>query len=65
MTIQSHIELFQTALNEKIIVYLPNGSGKTFIAALLIKEKSNKVTKPLDLGGKKTVFIVPTVVLAI
>jgi replicative superfamily II helicase len=42
------------------------GSGKTFIAALLIKEKSHdEVTKPLDSGGKRTVFLVPTVVLAI
>lgn len=62
----SQIELFQAALDENIIVYLPTGSGKTFIAALLIKEKSHdEVTKPLDSGGKRTVFLVPTVVLAI
>ena len=59
------IELFQAALDENIIVYLPTGSGKTFIAALLIKEKSHEVSKPLDSGGKRTVFLVPTVVLAI
>ncbi len=59
------IELFQAALEENIIVYLPTGSGKTFIAALLIKEMSGDVTKPLDSGGKRTVFLVPTIVLAI
>ena len=59
------IELFQAALDENIIVYLPTGSGKTFIAALLIKEKYHEVSKPLDSGGKRTVFLVPTVVLAI
>ncbi|XP_057378262.1 endoribonuclease Dicer-like [Daphnia carinata] len=59
------VELFQAALDENIIVYLPTGSGKTFIAALLIKEKTHEVTKPLDLGGKRTVFLVPTIVLAI
>ncbi|KZS04781.1 Uncharacterized protein APZ42_032147 [Daphnia magna] len=59
------VELFQAALEENIIVYLPTGSGKTFIAALLIKEKTHEVTKPLDLGGKRTVFLVPTIVLAI
>ncbi|KAI9553581.1 hypothetical protein GHT06_021502 [Daphnia sinensis] len=33
--------------------------------SLLIKEKTHEVTKPLDLGGKRTVFLVPTIVLAI
>jgi endoribonuclease Dicer len=61
----SQIELFQAALDENIIVYLPTGSGKTFIAALLIKEKSHEVTKPLDSGGKRTVLLVPTSMLAI
>ncbi|XP_046636603.1 endoribonuclease Dicer-like [Daphnia pulicaria] len=59
------IELFQAALDENIIVYLPTGSGKTYIAALLIKEKSHEVTKSLSAGGKRTVFLVPTIVLAI
>jgi endoribonuclease Dicer len=44
---------------------LPTGSGKTYIAALLIKEKSHEVTKSLSAGGKRTVFLVPTIVLAI
>ncbi|KAK4025948.1 hypothetical protein OUZ56_014980 [Daphnia magna] len=59
------VELFQAALDDNIIVYLPTGSGKTLIAALLINEKSNEVTKSLNAGGRRTVFLVPTIVLAI
>ncbi|XP_059352941.1 endoribonuclease Dicer-like [Daphnia carinata] len=59
------IELFQAALDDNIIVYLPTGSGKTLIAALLINEKSKEVTKSLHAGGRRTVFLVPTIVLAI
>ena len=59
------VELLQAALDNDIIVYLPTGSGKTFIAALLIKEKSSEVTPSLATKGRRTVFLVPTVVLAI
>lgn len=59
------MELFEAALGENIIAYLPTGSRKTYIAALLIKEKVHEVTKPLDLGGKRTVFLVPIILLAI
>lgn len=59
------VEFLQAALDNDIIVYLPTGSGKTFIAALLIKEKSSEVTPSLASGGRRTVFLVPTVVLAI
>ena len=59
------VELLQAALDNDIIVYLPTGSGKTFIAALLIKEKSSEVTPSLAMKGRRTVFLVPTVVLAI
>ena len=57
--------MFQNALVEDTIIYLPTGSGKTFIAVLLIKAKTHEVLLPLSNGGKRTVFLVPTVVLAI
>ena len=58
------VELLQAALASNIIVYLPTGSGKTFIAAALIKEKSNEIIGSLESGSKRSVFLVPTVVLA-
>jgi endoribonuclease Dicer len=58
------VELFRRAQKENIIVYLPTGSGKTFIAALLIQENRYETTKPLNNGGRRTIFLVPTVVLA-
>lgn len=57
------VDLFRKSCKENIIVYLPTGSGKTFIAALLIKEYASAMQKPLSHGGKRTVFLVPTVVL--
>jgi len=45
--------MLQAALKENIIVYLPTGSGKTFIAAMLINELSGDVCKPLVDGGKR------------
>lgn len=59
------VELFRCALEQNTIVYLPTGSGKTFIAAMLIKEKGDETTGSIHQGGKRTVFLVPTVALAI
>jgi endoribonuclease Dicer len=58
------VELFNRAQKENIIAYLPTGTGKTFIAALLIQENNYETTKPLSNGGRRTVFLAPTVVLA-
>ena len=47
------VELFNKALVKNSIVYLGTGAGKTFIAAMMIKEKMAAVLHE----NKKTVFI--------
>lgn len=59
------VELFEIARKENIIVYLPTGAGKTYIAIMLIKELSADIQKSYDEGGKHTVFIVNTLPLVI
>ena len=51
----------EQAKSENLIVCLPTGSGKTFIAVLLIKELSF-ATSHLSFaqGGKRAVFLVKT-----
>ncbi|XP_057325041.1 endoribonuclease Dicer [Microplitis mediator] len=57
------IDLFEKTLTGNRIVYLPTGSGKTYIAVMLIKHMSGDVRSPWISGGKRTVFIVNTVAL--
>uniref|UniRef100_A0A1B6DNE2 Uncharacterized protein n=1 Tax=Clastoptera arizonana TaxID=38151 RepID=A0A1B6DNE2_9HEMI len=60
------IELLELALKQNTIMYLPTGSGKTFIATLLIKELSkqqNCFEKSFSEGGKLSFFLVNTVPL--
>ncbi|CAK9806078.1 Endoribonuclease Dicer [Anthophora quadrimaculata] len=57
------IDLFERALKENVIVYLPTGTGKTFIATMLIKELSADIRKPYNEGGKHTMFLVNKVPL--
>jgi endoribonuclease Dicer len=45
-------------------VALPTGSGKTLIAAMLIRKSRSETSKPLAEGGRRTVFLVPTIILA-
>ncbi|KAK9308230.1 hypothetical protein QLX08_001702 [Tetragonisca angustula] len=59
------VELYEIACKENIIVYLPTGAGKTFIAVMLIKKLSADIQKSYDEGGKHTVFIVNTLPLVI
>lgn len=51
------VELLEAALEHNTIVCLNTGSGKTFIAVLLIKELSHQIRQD---EGKKTVFLVNT-----
>lgn len=39
------VDLFEEALAQNSIIYLPTGSGKTFIAVMLIKAMSGSIIK--------------------
>jgi len=59
-------ELFEKAKKENIIVYLGTGSGKTFIAVMLIKHMRSLlgyVQNGVIQGGKKIIFLVSSVAL--
>ncbi|XP_053488209.1 endoribonuclease Dicer isoform X2 [Ictalurus furcatus] len=51
------VELLEAALEHNTIVCLNTGSGKTFIAVLLIKELSHQIRQE---DGRRTVFLVNT-----
>ena len=54
-------EMLEAALEKNTIVCLNTGSGKTFIAVMLIKALQTQIaTMSLDQGGKKTFFLVNT-----
>lgn len=61
------VELFELAVEKNIILYLPTGSGKTYIATLLIKHFCNvdkdMIYLPISKGGVRTFFLVNTVAL--
>ncbi|UJR09291.1 hypothetical protein I4U23_013534 [Adineta vaga] len=57
-------ELMEQAKRENLIVCLPTGSGKTYIAVMLIKEMAHAIRHSLKKGGKRTIFLVKTVQLA-
>ncbi|KAL3188582.1 hypothetical protein MRX96_022587 [Rhipicephalus microplus] len=59
------VELFEAAVKENTIVCLGTGTGKTFIAVMLIKEYEASVRIPFEEGGKRTFFLVPTVPLVV
>lgn len=54
------MELLDAALQRNTIVCLGTGTGKTFVAVMLIKELAHQV-RHTETGGKKcTVFLVNT-----
>uniref|UniRef100_A0A1I7U3K6 Dicer-2 n=1 Tax=Caenorhabditis tropicalis TaxID=1561998 RepID=A0A1I7U3K6_9PELO len=55
------VELLDKASKKNTIVQLGTGSGKTFIAVLLLKEYGVQMFAPLDQGGKRAFFIVEKV----
>lgn len=55
------MELLDAAIEENTIVNLGTGAGKTFIAAMLIKELCSPILLPFrDEDAKRTVFLVTT-----
>ncbi|XP_076280664.1 endoribonuclease Dcr-2 isoform X2 [Lasioglossum baleicum] len=59
------IDLYEVALKQNTIIYLPTGCGKTFIAVMLIKQLSAAIRRPYSEGRKHTVFLVNTVPLVL
>ena len=55
--------LYEMAKKQNTIICLGTGSGKTFIAIMLMKELAYQVRPPFDKGGKRTIMLVPIVVL--
>lgn len=50
----------EQAKKENLIICLPTGSGKTYIAVILIKELASEIRGSLTGGAKRTVFLVKT-----
>ncbi|KYQ55277.1 Endoribonuclease Dicer [Trachymyrmex zeteki] len=57
------IDLYERAVQDNIILYLPTGTGKTYIAVMLLKHLSRDLRKPYQKGGKRSIFVVNTVAL--
>ncbi|CAH0552970.1 unnamed protein product [Brassicogethes aeneus] len=57
------IQLMEIALQQNTIIYLPTGSGKTFIALMTLKQLSEPLAKSYSEGGKLSVILVNTVAL--
>ncbi|CAK9295605.1 unnamed protein product [Gordionus sp. m RMFG-2023] len=57
------LELLSKSKKKNTIAFLNTGTGKTYIAILLIKEKSKDIRIKWEEGGKRTFFIVNSVPL--
>ncbi|XP_028968970.1 endoribonuclease Dicer [Galendromus occidentalis] len=57
------LELFELAVKQNVIICLGTGTGKTLVSALLIKELLHQTRERLENGGRRSVFLAPTVPL--
>jgi endoribonuclease Dicer len=53
----------EKAIEKNVIIYLRTGSGKTYIAVMLIKHFAEQVEKPYSQGGRRTIFLANNVPL--
>lgn len=61
---QYQVEIARRAIERNTIVYLETGSGKTFIATMVIKELSSQLIASENKPRKWTIFLVNSVLLA-
>lgn len=59
----AQIELFEAAKERNTLVCLGTGTGKTFIAVMLIKHFAYQIREAFSAGGQRTIFLVPEVCL--
>ncbi|XP_008488097.1 dicer-like protein 1 [Diaphorina citri] len=52
--------LLEEAKTSNVILYLPTGSGKTYIAQMLIRHFGHELEKPFSQGGKRSFFLCTT-----
>ncbi|XP_044259487.1 endoribonuclease Dicer [Tribolium madens] len=57
------VDLMKIAIKENTIIYLPTGSGKTFIAIMVLKHLCAPLLRPYSDGGKLTILLVNSVAL--
>ena len=54
------VEVVERALKENTVACLPTGSGKTYIAIMVMKEMADQLHNSFEDGGKRTFFLVPS-----
>lgn len=57
------LELLEQAIEKNVILFLGTGTGKTFISVMLLRELLHQTRQSIHEGGKRSVFLAPTVPL--